>query len=1408
MRYFSKNVERSQYKSMLTKLSVKKPYTVIVAVVIIAILGIAAFTGIRTDLLPDVDYPYAVILTEYPDASPEEVESTVTKPMEKALVSVGKVKSIDSVSTKGQSVITVEFEPSANMDNVVAEIREVLEPFRSEWGNAVLSPVIRKINPDTMPVIVASVDVEGQDAFGISTFVNENLMTYFDGIDGVADTTVEGIVNEQVQITIDPEKLAEVNKVIFAAIGGDFEKARAALEATDAELSGASSQMSSDLLNEAASIDAQLRALNEQLAKAKAEETTSGSEIDKIKANIKKLEEEYIVLAEDPELTPEEEARKKELEEQLSAERAKLTSAESNLNDENEDIATLNRQIAALESRRSALMSQMNSGESELAKSRAEITKQLSELAEAEEAAKAEADLEALITTEMVSTMLASQNFSSTAGSLALGNREYDVKVGDEISSISELENLVLFHFDLEGVDDVLLSEVANVSLVNDSDEVYSRINGHDGILISFMKQSDYSTTEVAENIWETFEKITDTYSSVSITVLSDQSVYIDRVSSAVSQNLIFGAILAIFVLLLFLKDIRPTLVVAVAIPVSLLAAVALMYFTGVTLNIFSLAGLALGVGMLVDNSIVVTENIYRCRTVGLSRYDAAVEGTKQVASAIIASTLTTICVFLPVVFTDGLSRQLFADVGLTIGYALLASLFIAFTLVPAMSSGVLRSMEQRTSIWGDGLKVKYRSILRWVLSHRVFVLCFALLLMVFSGVFAVTKGTSFLPETDSTEMSLHVTMKEDVSDEVLWQTTDNIMDLLLDIEDVESVGAVANTDAALNSKDVGNGSSTTVYVVLDPQKKQSCSEIERLILLQTENLGCYVDVSIGSYDLSSLYEDGIGITVSGSDLDMLSSVTADMGDLLLSVQGLKNVKSSVDTATPTLKVTVNKTEAMKYGLTVAEVYEFISRSISNSANATTLKESDTDVIVIDGSAGNLELADIQNLKMVVTDEEGVTQEIAVGSIASISEEAGAPVIYRDDQTRYMTASAEVADGYNVGLVSEEVTELMEGYVPPEGYRITLSGEEKVIDDSLRDILFIASLAILLMYLIMVAQFQSLITPLLIMVTVPLSFTGGFLALLISGRDISVIALVGFLLLSGIVVNNSIVLVDYINRLKKSGKVLCESILEGACTRVRPILMTATTTILALLTLSFGFGLGAEVVQPMAIVVMGGMIYATFITLFVVPGLYDLFLRRKADIIEEMAQGYGLEEEEETDGIHPDRRDHPLTSDDDEDEPEKKSGLFRHFAAKRKETEEEDDEEDDSEETETKKTRFRFRSRRKDDLEAGGEETEIDDETDEEDDEKPRFRFFRHRNKDTEEIDESDDEEDSDEEEVKPHRFRLPFFRKGEDAEEEETEEEDDDYYGLKLRRREVIDEETRRRVLEIPQEDSFSTKK
>ena len=1410
---------------MLTKFSVKKPYTVIVAVAIIMILGVAALMGLRTDLLPDVDYPYAVVITDYADASPEEVESTVTKPLEKALSSLGKTRSVNSVSTAERSIITVEFDESTDMDSIIAEMRESFEPLRAEWGSNVSSPVIHKINPDTMPVIVAAIDVEGAETTEASKFTEETLMGYFDGIDGIAELSTVGLISEQVQITIDPEKLAKINQTIFAAIDGDFAKAREALNATDAELSSASTRMSSDLLNRAASVDSQLRALNAQLAKARASETTCSDQVKAAQEELAALENEKSILDAKSELTEEESQRVEELGKQITEVRAKLSAAQSSTNGNTGEIAALSKQIADLETQRTALTSQMTTNESQLAQSRAAITKQLSDLDAAEETAKAKADMQTLITTEMVSSMLSAQNFSSTAGSLAMGDKEYDVKVGDKISSVSELENLVLFHFNIEGVNDVLLNQVANVSLVNDSEDVYARINGHDGVLLSFMKQSDCSTAEAAENVRAVFDKVTDRYPSVSITTLSDQSVYIDRVSHAVTENLIVGAILAVLVLFVFLRDVRPTLVVAVSIPMSLLFALVMMYFTGVSLNVFSLAGLALGVGMLVDNSIVVMENIYRCRSIGLSRADAALKGTKQVTGAIIASTLTTICVFLPVLFTDGISRQLFTDIGLTIAYALLASLLIAFTLVPSMSAGVLRKMERKPNPKEEKIKEKYVVVLNWVLGHRIFVLIFALLLVVFSAVFAVSKGTSFLPESDSTEMTVTVTMKEETTPQILFETTDKVAELIQDIPDVESVGAVSDGGGTVSFSGVTEGNSTTLYVALKDDKKQSSAELKKTILEQTENLDCYVDVSIGNYDLSSLYSDNIEITVTGEELSNLASITEDMGDLLLSVQGVENVKSTMDTATPTLKVTVNKTAAMKYGLTVSEVYEFISRSISNSANATTLSQTDTDVIVIDGGAGDFSLADIQNLKMNVTDDDGIVSEVVIGSIAAISEEEGAPVIYRDNQTRYMTATAEVSDGYNVGLVSDEVKELVEGYSVPDGYQVTIQGEESAISDSLKDLGIMLLFSFLLMYLIMVAQFQSLLSPLIIILTVPLSFTGGLLALLIGGKDLSIIAVVGFLLLSGIVVNNGIVLVDYIDRLRKSGKRMDKAIIEGCCTRLRPIVMTATTTILALTTLAFGFGVGAEIVQPMAIVVFGGMFYATFVTLFVVPALYDLIRRRKADTIAELASEDVFDDGADAEKQHRGKKIlsavneklHEIYDDDDEEESEDEENLYeddvetetadsekRHglFASRKKRLAEEDEEEEDEEDDDDEEDRPSFLHRlfHRDEYDDDDDEEDEDDEEeydDEDEEDRPSFlhRLF-HRDEeddddDDEEYDEDEGEEDDDDEEESRGFFaRLRGFFSSDDDDDDDEDDDDEDYYGLKARRGRSSDKE------------------
>ena len=1380
---------------MLTKLSVQKPYTVIVAVALIIVLGVAALIGIKTDLLPDVDYPYAVVVTEYKDAAPSEVEATVTAPIEQALASVDHVKNVSSVSTAGKSIVEVQFDQNADMDSVVAEMREAFEPLGDDWGDNVGTPSIKKVNPDTMPVIVASVAVKDKDAAATSSFINDHLSKYFNGIDGIADVSSEGMVDQQIQITINKDKLAAVNKTIYDAIAGDYEKARAALAATDTQLDSATTQLSSDLLAKTAAIDTQVRSLNSQIAKAEATVADKEDEKDTLTGEISDLKDEKATLEAKPELTAEEEARLAAIETELTTANSDLSDVQKAVSDAKSKISDLESQISSLESQRSALTSQMNSSETEIAQSKASITKQLSDLDTAEESEKANADLESLITVDMVSSMLSAQNFSSSAGSLALGNKEYNVEVGDKITSVDELKQLVLFHFNVEGVDDVLLSAVADVELVDNSSNVYAKINGEDGVLFSFTKQSDVSTADAAKNVKAVFKTIEHKYSDVQITTLSDQSIYMDRVNRSITENLVIGGVLAVLILLVFLRDVRPTLVVGVSIPASLLFAVVMMYFTGVTINAFSLAGLALGVGMLVDNAIVVMENIYRCRYVGLSRKDAAIEGTRQVGGAIVASTLSTICVFVPVAFTNGLTRELFLDVGLTIAYALLASLFIAFTLIPALSAGLLKKVDRRRTSEKEVIKDRFELILRWVLGHRVFVLLFALLLLVFSVIFAASRGTSFIPKSDGTEMSITVSMQEETTTAALWKTTDDVVSLLRDMDDVKSVGAVADKGGTISLAGVSEGDATTVYVVLKDDKKHTCNEISKKILKETENLGCNLDISIGSYDLSSLYQDGIKVRIYGDDLDTLASLSKDMGDLLLSVDGITNVKDTMDTATPSLKVTVDKNKAMQYGLTVSEVYQFIANAISNSANATTLSGSGTDVIVIDSSSQNIGLADIQNLTMSVTDDAGNVSTVTIGSIAKITEEEGAPVIYRDNQQRYMTASAEIAGDANVGLVSKEVTELISGYDLPAGYSVVVEGENSAIRDALQDLLLVLGLSLLLMYLIMVAEFQSLLMPLIVMITVPLAFTGGFIALLISGKDISVVAIVGFLLLSGVIVNNGIVLVDYINRLKKSGKTLTDAIIEGSRTRLRPIVMTATATMLGVVTLAFGLGMGADLIQPMAIVVLGGMIYATFMTLFIVPALYDLLLRRREDDIAESGLEYYANDEDDGRAYLMEKRGRAKNGEEDEDDededeeeeeeekPRRRFGFLSRLKHDDDEEDDEEEEEDDEEEEQPRHRWFGFLRRRADEDEE--DEEEEDDDKDDDGDEKPRRRWFGRRRDDDmgEDEDDNDDDEDDGDEEPKPKRGLFARWRRRFDDEEDEDEDddaEDEDYYGLK----------------------------
>ena len=693
-----------------------------------------------------------------------------------------------------------------------------------------------------------------------------------------------------------------------------------------------------------------------------------------------------------------------------------------------------------------------------------------------------------------------------------------------------------------------------------------------------------------------------------------DQGVYIDMVTGSVIQNLLMGAILAVFILLLFLKDVRPTIVIACSIPLSVIFAVVLMYFTGITLNVISLSGLALGVGMLVDNSIVVIENIYRLRKEGVPVKEAAITGARGVAGAITSSTLTTISVFLPIVFTTGLTKQLFVDMGLTIGYSLVASLIVAVTFVPMMSAGVLNKVTQKDSKVINKLQTLYRKVMTRLLNRKIIVVAVTLALFAGSIFGAMNIGSSLMPSMDSTQMTMTIKMPQGSSMEETASMTDTVMKKVKEIKDVDSVaGMISSGSSGISSMTSGGSSNedqSSMYVLLKEKKKHTNKEIKKEILKKTKKFDCEVEVQESSMDMSALGE--AVFPYKGNDLNKLRSIGKDIAQIVEDTKGTQNISNGSEETTPDLHVVVDKKKAVKNGLTVATIYQQLSEKLKDASEATTItiNEKEYSVNVGNSAKNTLTRDDLKKVKLTGT-VSGKEKEVTLDQVANFRNSDSLSSINRNQQERTLSVTSEIKDGYNVGKVSSAVQKKIKKYNAPKGYSITMKGEMESIQETTGQIGLMLLLAVAFMYLIMVAQFQSLKSPFIILFTIPMAFTGGFLGLLITGKDLSAIAMIGFVMLAGIIVNNGIVLVDTINQLRESGYEFEEAILTAGTMRVRPILMTALTTILGLSTMAIGLGQGAEMMQPMAIVTIGGLIYGTLLTLLVVPCIYGLFNRRK-----------------------------------------------------------------------------------------------------------------------------------------------------------------------------------------------------
>ena len=780
----------------------------------------------------------------------------------------------------------------------------------------------------------------------------------------------------------------------------------------------------------------------------------------------------------------------------------------------------------------------------------------------------------------------------------------------------------------------IKVSDVADVEKVDDSAEVYAKLNGEPGLLISFEKQTGYATGDVSDSILAKFDSLEKSEEkNPHFAVLMDQGVYIDIIVKSILQNILLGASLAIIILIIFLRDIRPTIIIACAIPISIIFAIVLMYFSGITLNIISMSGLTLGIGMLVDNSIVVIENIFRLRKEGESIKKAAVYGSSQVAGAITASTLTTVCVFLPIVFTEGITRQLFVDMGLTIAYTLGASLLVALTLVPAMAQGILKNSKEKTGN-SESLAIRaYSAFLRGAIKFKPLVFVVMILLAAASVSLALTRGTEFMPEMQSDQVSVTLSAPEDKDKtfEEMTECADKLTTGLLEIEEIETIGAMVGNGSTLGALSGGSGDSVSMYVLLKEGADISNAEITKKIMDKAEGLDCQTEVSTSMMDMDALMGSGISVMIKGRKVETLQKLARDVAAAMEGVEGIETLDDGLDDMTKTLKIKVNKKKAADYGLTVAQVFAKISGELASTRATTSLETDikDLDVYVETDKQASVTIDDLKKLTFEYIDKKDdkkdkdedekdkeETKEVYLSEIATFEETEELSQVLRSDQNRYVQVSASIDSDHNIGLVGKEVQQRLKSVAIPEGYSITMKGEDETINEAMRQVLLMMALSIVLIYLIMVAQFQSLKSPFIIMFTIPLAFTGGFFALFMTGKAVSVIAMVGFVMLAGIIVNNGIVLVDYINQLRREGMSKKDAIIESAKTRLRPVLMTALTTIISMSTMAVGMGKGTEMSQPMAIVVVGGMIYGTMLTLVLVPCLYDAFNKEK-DMTEE-----------------------------------------------------------------------------------------------------------------------------------------------------------------------------------------------
>lgn len=1018
-----------------TKISIKRPVTVFVAMMVVLILGVVSISKMQMALTPDMDIPVALIMTEYEGAGPEEVESLVTEVVEGAVANVENIDSISSTSSEGLSIVIAKFNYGIDLDNAVNSIRDKLSMVEKALPEDAGSSTIMKMDMNSMPVANLVISSDSMDNDALKTFAEDTIQPRIERQPGVASVDITGGREKEIRIKIDPERLEGLG-----------------------------------------------------------------------------------------------------------------------------------------------------------------------------------------LTISSIGQILSAENTNQSGGTIEYGENSLTISSKLKMESIEDVKATPI---KLSSGTVVQLQDIAEITETDKEIESISRYNGEECINLSVTKASDGNTVTTVNAVKKEVEKISRAYGNIHLEVVNESGSVIENSVNNVISNIFIGAILSIVTLFIFLKNVGLTGIITVSMPLSIIGTFVLLYFSGTTLNMISLGGLSIGVGMLVDNSVVVLENIYRYRTAeGYEKIAGTYKGTKEVALAITASTLTTIAVFVPFIFTSGLVLQMMTDLALAVIFSLVMSLAVALTVVPMLSGNYVNNVHRNRAPkplgfintlldlfdrFIKGLDRIYQKSLKWALNHKKRTLLAIVSIFVASIFLLPSIGLELMPSSDEGTFSVTMEAPKGSKLEAVNELSLKVEEILEKIPEMKTMTVSMSGSSSGMSSLMGGGSeesSISCKLVDKTERSKSVDEIMEEVRNLTKDIaGVKITVSASS-SMSSMAGGGVTVEIFGEDLDTMKEISDEIQRQMAKVEGTRQITSSLEEQDKQVALKINKDKIRQYGLTGSQVASQV-RNIISGYTASTLKisGSEMDIRIVYPEEAVTTLTNLGD----ITISTGTGAYIPLSSVADLVMDDVPSSITRSDQTRYVTVSCDVF-GRPSGSVGNEVQNIINQMTFPDGYSVSLGGTNEMMNETFSSLFTVIVLAIILVYLVMAAQFESLINPFVIMFTIPLAFTGAILLLFITGESLSMMALIGCLVLVGIVVNNGIVLVDYINTLReRDGYGLEEAALKACPTRLRPILMTAMTTIFGQFPIIFSNGSNSEMLKGMGLVIAGGLATSTFLTLFFVPVLYIYF---------------------------------------------------------------------------------------------------------------------------------------------------------------------------------------------------------